>query len=351
MDLKGTSAGDDTVCALVAKPQLAEIFLGNGLTDEGIGLLAEFPVLSKDGGPELGMSLMEGRPRGRLLWISLKSRISNRGLAKLRGLEGLTTLSLFGSATEGPFDSRSTEIDTAGIKELAQLPSLVWLGCMSNLCDDRTMRELGGFERLRFLMCQDAVAGDAGFAALARCRSLEFIWGRRCYNLGASGFRRLAEMPALRGLGVSCKNVKPGGLSALPSFPSLAELMPMDIGDAGFRHIGECPRLSALYCMYCRDTTDLATEQIRGLSQLRTYHAWSTQISDRSFELLSAMPSLERLVFSGCAGLTDAGVAELARLPNLTYVDLERLPNVTAQGAAALPPYVRVRYRGPTDDR
>ena len=36
-------------------------------------------------------------------------------------------------------------------------------------------------------------------------------------------------MPALRGLSVSCLNVDDEGLAALPRFPALRELMPMDV--------------------------------------------------------------------------------------------------------------------------
>lgn len=45
------------------------------------------------------------------------------------------------------------------------------------------------------------------------------------------------------------------GLTALPRFPSLRELMPMDVPDAGYRHIGQCTALDSLVLMYCGDTT------------------------------------------------------------------------------------------------
>src|SRR5215213_6262250 len=69
--------------------------------------------------------------------------------------------------------------------------------------------------------------------------------------------------------------------------------------------------------MYCRDTTDAATEQITGLRKLSYYFNSYTTITDRTPELLSAMDSLERITFDGCHGLTGAGIARLARLPRL----------------------------------
>ncbi|MEO7270913.1 MAG: hypothetical protein ABIX28_16870 [Vicinamibacterales bacterium] len=63
------------------------------------------------------------------------------------------------------------------------------------------------------------------------------------------GFTALASMPALRALSVSCLNVDDEGLSALPHFPALTELMPMDVPDHGYRHIARCPRLESLVLM------------------------------------------------------------------------------------------------------
>jgi hypothetical protein len=151
-------------------------------------------------------------------------------------------------------------------------------------------------------------------------------------------------MPSLRSLSVSCKNVSDNGLSALPDFPALAELMPMDVTDEGFRHVGACRRLEALWCMYCRETGDAATEHLVGLPRLKTYYAGQTRITDRSLELLAKMPSLEELTFWNCRGVTDAGVAALAILPDLRELTLSSMPRVTRRAVDDFPPRVRVTY-------
>ena len=112
---------------------------------------------------------------------------------------------------------------------------------------------------------------------------------------------------------MSCKFVDDDSLSTLPRFPALRQIMPMDVPDEGFRHLGRCEALEALWCMYCRDTTDAATEHIAGLSKLKTYYAGQTKITDRSLEILSHMPSLEKLEFWNCAGITNAGVRSSRR--------------------------------------
>ncbi|MFI5209046.1 MAG: hypothetical protein ACHQ2E_01260, partial [Gemmatimonadales bacterium] len=179
--------------------------------------------------------------------------------------------------------------------------------------------------------------------ALSRSRSIEFIWGRRCHNLGTRGFQALAQMPGLRSLSVSCLNVGDDGVAALPAFPALRELMPMDVADEGYRHIGRCRALESLVLMYCRETTDRATEQIVGLPGLQHYFASYTRITDRTPALLSGMSSLERVTLDGCAGLTDDGVAQLSRLPRLRELRVSG-PGITAQVAARFPDGVRVHY-------
>ena len=155
----------------------------------------------------------------------------------------------------------------------------------------------------------------------------------------------LADMPALQSLSVSCKNVGDVGLSALPRFPALRELMPMDVPDEGYRHIGRCEQLESLVLMYCRDTTDDATQRLVDLRNLKKYFASYNRITDRTPEILSGIPSLEEIEFDSCAGLTNAGIAALTRLPRLHELRLSGMPKVTDDiVAAAFAAHVRVRH-------
>jgi hypothetical protein len=194
------------------------------------------------------------------------------------------------------------------------------------------------------LMAQGTVATDDGFAALSRSDTIEYIWGRECPNLTGRGFTALSRMRSLGGLAVSCKRVEDEALSTLPSFPALTALMPMDVQDDGFRHVGRCERLEGLWCMYCRETTDVATSHITGLSRLKTYYAGATQITDRSLEMLGTIASLERIQLYECRGITDAGLPFLATLPRLREIVLDGNPNITLAGTAAFPARVRVNY-------
>jgi Leucine-rich repeat (LRR) protein len=330
VDLSGTGCGDGALRALAGKGALADLRSGNNVTDDGLALLRELPVFAAWQGGESSMALLS--PEARPNYLMLRGPFTDRGLARLAALEGLYALNV---------DSSQLAITGAGLAPLAGLPHFAWLAFDAR---DDSMRDIAALPHLRFLLCQDTSAGDDGFAALSRSQSIEFIWGRRCYNLKRRGFTALAAMPALRHLSVSCKNVDDEGVAALPRFPALQELMPMDVPDEGYRHIARCARLESLVLMYCRDTTDAATAHITGLATLKKYFASYNRITDRTPEMLSGMPSLEEVSFSACAGLTNAGVRALARLPRLRLVDVGGMPNVTSDVADAFPPHVRVKH-------
>ena len=330
VDLSWTRTGDGAIRAFAGKRKLGMFRSGNNVTDAGLGLLHELPVFNTWQGGEPSMSLL-GFDTGPN-FLMLRGSFTDKGMAHLVGLNGLFALNV---------DSDQLAITGAGLAPLVNLPNLGWLAFDAR---DESMPYIAALPHLRFLMCQDTVASDDGFVALSRSQSIEYIWGRRCYNLRHRGFMALANMPALVHLSVSCKNVDDVGLSALPEFPALTELMPMDVPDEGYRHIGRCVRLESLVLIYCRETTDTATQHIASLPRLKKYFASYNRITDRTPEILSRMDSLEDVTFDSCAGLSNVGIATLGRLPRLRELRIESMPRVTADVATAFPPSVRVRY-------
>ena len=330
VDLSGTRSGDGAIRALRGKPALREFRSGIGASDAGLALLRELPVFRTWRGTEPQLELLgyDGRPN----LLRLRGTFSDAGLAHLAELEGLFALDL---------GDERLSVSGRGLAPLQALPHFGWLSIHAT---DDTMPYLAALPRLRFLACQDTPAGDDGFTALGRSGSLEYLWGRRCHNLGTRGFTALAEIPTLRSLSVSCLNVGEDGLATLGRFPALRELMPMDVRDEGYRYVAECGQLESLVLMYCRDTGDQATEWISRLPVLRKYFASYTRATDRTPELLSGMSSLEEVTFDSCAQLTDAGVMALARLPALRSVGLSGMPRVTRAVLAAFPESVRVAW-------
>lgn len=303
VNLMFTACGDDALRTLAGKSGLHRLQSGNNVTARGIRALRDYPAFREWQGGEERMALLsyDAAPT----YLNLRGQFGDDGLDALRGLDGLFALNV---------DDRALRFSADGAGALASLPHLAWLALDA---DDTTMPAIGRLPSLRFLGCQDTGATDDGWCALAESRTIEMIWGRRCYGLGSRGFTALARMPRLAGLSVSCRNVGDDALQLLPEFSALRELMPIDVPDEGYRHIGQCAGLESLVLMYCRDTTDRATEQITRLGRLAKYFASYTQISDRTPQLLASIPSLEDVTLDSCAGVTNAGVAALARLPRL----------------------------------
>lgn len=332
VNLMGSPTGDGAIEALQGKPRLRHFSSGRLVSDAGLPLLHNFPMLKVWYGPAISLDAEGPAANGAHLLID--GPFTNKGLAGLAGLEGVMELDLFWHVTG---------ITSDGFAHLVDLPNLASLGADGKLSDNVAMRHFAAIPRLRRLRVQETVATDEGFEALSQSRTIQYIWGRDCAALGNRGFIALSKMPALRGLGVSCKNVEDEALATLPGFPSLRELTPIGMRDDGFRHIGRCERLERLTCMYCRDTTDVATEHLAGLP-LKYYYAGLTLITDRSLEILSRMSSLEQVDLYECQGVTDAGLVFLARLPQLREVNLDSLPGVTLEGTRVFPAHVRVKY-------
>lgn len=320
VNLMGSPTGDGAIEALQGKAQLRRFSTGRFVTDAGISLLHNIPLLETADGD--GAKLLIDGP------------FTNAGLAALRGLAGVFDLDLFWHVDR---------ITTDGFAHLTGLPNLMALGCDGKLSDDVALTHIAAMPRLKRLRIQESVATDDGFVALARSQTIEGIWGRVCPNFASRGFIAFSKMPSLRSLGIGCKNVDDAALSTLRDFPALRELTPIDFRDDGFQHIGRCQNLERLTCMYCRETGDAATEHIRRRS-LKYYYAGLTQITDRSLEILGSMETLEQVEFYECLKVTDAGLPFLAPLPRLREVHFDGLPGVTLGGTKVFSPGVRVYH-------
>jgi ankyrin repeat protein len=322
VDLMGSPTGDGAIKALCQKNQLRDFSTGRLVTDAGLALLRGFPRFAATGSED---------PPTRLL---LDGPFTDRGLANLRELKGVVELDLFWHVTS---------ITAEGFRYLVDMPGLTTLGCDGRLSNDGAMRYIASMPRLRKLRAQESVATEDGFIALSQSKTLETLWGRECQNFASRAFAALSEMPALRSLGIGCQKVDDSALSLLPQFRALRELTPVGFTDDGFRHIGSCTQLERLSCMYCRETTDAATEHIADLN-LESYYAGLTQITDRSLEILGLMASLETVELFETKSVTNTGLAHLAKLPGLKRVELFGLPHVTPAGTKVFADGVEVNY-------
>jgi hypothetical protein len=333
VDLLGCNTGDGAIAALAGKPNLRRFKTGRNVSDDGLALLQQFPAFKTWQGDEAQFGLMSFSAEPTNLLID--GPFTRKGLDNLRGLDGLVGLSFFWHTKRLRGDD---------LQPLEGLSNLAYLGCQDELCNDDAMRHIAALPKLRMLMGQGTIATDEGFRSLSRSKSIEYFWGRECPNLNGPGFVALSQMPALKGLAVSCKFVDDAALASLPDFPSLRELMPMDVTDEGFRHVGRSKQLESLILMYCRDTTDVATSHLAGMPNLRRYHAGYNLITDASLKVLSQIKSLEGISFEGCKFISDAGIPFLTTLPRLREISIGGCPKVTRSGVKGFASNVRVNY-------
>jgi hypothetical protein len=343
VDLMGTPTGDGAIEVLAGKRGLHRFYAGNNLTDGGLLRLHDFPAFKVWRGGDVHFELDAFDASPTYLFLNMKTRFSDAALANLVGLEGLFAVNLFATTGFPAFDDSGSRVTAAGVAHLKRLPSLGWIGCCALLGNDESMGQIATMPHVRMLFGQDMVAGDEGFKALSRSRTIEFINGRRTYNLGARGLSALASMPSLRGLSMSCRNVADEGFAALPSFPALQACHLSDVPDESYRHIGRCRQLESL--RFSRENTDAAIEHIHGLSTLKWIEIPGVDISDRTLEVLATMPSLETIGLHECRGITAAGLASLTRLPRLRELRLN-LPRVRRDELPEFPARVRVFVRG-----
>ena len=333
VDLLGCNTGDGAIAALAGKPELRRFKTGRNVTDDGLALLQQFPGFKTlpPEEPEFGLMSFSVEPTNLLI----DGPFTRKGLDSLRGLDGLFGLSFF---------RHTSRLRGDDLECLDGLPNLVYLGCQGEVCDDDAMRHITALPKLRMLMGQGTVATDEGFEVFAGSQTIKYLWGRECPNLTGRGFVALSQMPSLQGLAVSCKFVDDAALASLPDFPSLKELMPMDVSDNGFRHVGRSEQLESLILMYCRDTTDVATSHLVGMPNLKKYHAGYNLITDASLEMLSRIKSLEELSFEGCKFITDAGIPHLTTLPHLRKFSIGGCPQVSESGVTGFAGGVQVSY-------
>jgi hypothetical protein len=336
VNLMASSAGDGALRALAGKRALTRLRAGNRVTPDGLATLYEIPHFRTWHGGEGTIALM-GAEVGPTFLMLPQRPFAAGDASELARLDGLFGLSFF---TMG--EARGQPIDARGLAPLARLGHLGFLACDPT---DDGMKSIAAIPALRMLSCQDTRAGDEGFVALSQSASLELIWGRGARSLGHRGFVALSSIPTLRGLAINLRHVDTGALSRLADFPALRELSPMGLRDEGFKHVGRCRDLQALWLMDCEETGDEATTHISGLSTLEKYYASSTKITDRSLAVLATMHSLTDIQLSDCFRVTDAGIAELAALPRLRLLDLEAMPGVSNGSLRVFGPSVRTTCR------
>lgn len=336
LTLGGTAMDDQGLELLIDKEYLTHLHLPEKITDRGLSLICELPGLKNPLASPMGFKINEYKDPTDSHIILDSKNISGEGLKAMSGLNGLKAIQFF----------KVNPSINQGIGALAGLPKLHELGMRD--MDDQSLNTVATFPALQSLECGQAVAGDDGFSALGQCLGLEKIFAWSVNNLTSVGVKALSTLPNLRFLALGGKKLNDESLASLPGFAALQHFWTANentFTDEVFASISQIPNLELLVNMYCKNTTDRASEHLVNAKKLKVYHIWGTKITDHSLELLSQIKTLEELLFWNCSNLSDSGLSTLNKFPSLKSVDIQECEKLTSAGIKTIKPDVNVNYQ------
>jgi Leucine-rich repeat (LRR) protein len=250
--------------------------------------------------------------------------ITGRRLSALAQLEpnDLYWLKLPGSAGDSCMDY---------VTKLAGLRVLELDGSIT----DRGMRNITRLKSLERLYLSGRI-GNAGLEQVARLPSLTGLYAGQT-RITDEGLSLLAELTNLEELNVGGQYIRDAGLEHLAKLPSLQYLMlsGQNFSDAALAHIRNIPSLRIL-SLAGQLITDAGVRHLSGHTGLQSLSLYETRVTNRGLAYLKSLPSLKKLDI-GKRGpqeqITDAGMTHIAQIDSLEYLDLPSF-GITDKGLA-----------------
>lgn len=148
-------------------------------------------------------------------------------------------------------------------------------------------------------------------------------------NITAAGIEQLAGVPQIHGLNLeSCRGVNDDALSGVANAGELRLLVLMNtaVTAEGLLHLKALPRLAALDLDACDKIDDTACPVLGEMTRLKALRLKKTafeptKVTDAGLADLATLQQLEWLDLYA-NGLTDAGLTTLRELPQLKHLDL-----------------------------
>ncbi len=252
-----------------------------------------------------------------------RSRVTDRGLERLKVLANLESLDLGGSQVTGP-----------GLRHLEGLAGLRRLGLSCTQVTDAGLEHvtgLSGLEMLGLEGCQVTDAGLEHLKALTRLQKLELGWTR----ISGSGIANLKGLHRLTDLSVKGPRITDAELQHVRGLTNLEhlDLFYAQVTDAGLAHLKGLTSLRTLNLGVTK-VTDAGLEHLQGLTRLHTLRLYRSQITGPGLVHLKGLTSLIDLDLSQTQ-VTDAALQHLKGLTELQFLSLLET-NVTDEGVKSL---------------
>ncbi len=260
------------------------------LTDEGIEVLSEFPVLEQ---------IRCGQ-----------TRIGDAELTHLAKLKTLKAIDL----------TDCNRVTVEGVRTLSNCPNLEFLRVWGPSIGDDSLQVIGKMKSLRVLGLQDTKISDEGFKYLADLDLQDIHLFRTL--IGDETLRVIAEMP---------------NVTALNLRDSL-------ISDQGIEYLTKLTKLEKLDVSECNapGITDASGEYFGKMKSLKQLIVWKTKFTDAGVQPLTTLPNLTYLNLDD-TGVGDEGVALLAEMPQLTWLHLGST-SITDQSADVLKGLTNLKF-------
>jgi len=323
---------ENAVLALASTmPDLEGVSLyETSVDDEGIQVLAKLPKLRMV--EVLPVERYEKKGFGPTQWSypfiarrADRPRITGKVLHALAGVKTIESL-----------DLQDAQLQSGDLALLASWPKLGSLG-LPNVIDDETVKHLQA------------------------CRKLSSLTlGNR--EITAAELRRLAAWKSLRKLVLSCATLSGEGLEALSALETVESIELIDCGltDEHLKHLRGSPKLIELALPRNEihgpglvhlaklkikslglEFNNVSDETLKDLAQLTNVEeirlSYCLGITDSGIQsgTLQGMGNLKRLAFRGVKKITDASIADLAKISGLQHINI-RGNGITNDGCARL---------------
>ena len=182
VDLMGSPTGDGAIEALQGKPELRHFSSGRLVTDAGLPLLHNFPMLKKWHGGEIAPDA-GGRRQRRT--PADRRAVHQQGTRQSGGARGRVRARSVLARHRHHVGRLRASRSTCRI-------SVHWAPTVE-LSDNVAMRHIAAMPRLRRLRAQETVATDDGFEALSQSKNDRVLLGTRVPELRQPGIRRALE--------------------------------------------------------------------------------------------------------------------------------------------------------------
>ncbi len=233
-------------------------------------------------------------------------KLKDEDLSCLKSLPGVQQLYLGHTATSD-----------AGLKHVAGLTRLTFLGLIGTKVTDGGMKELAGLQKLETLLLANTAVTEAGLKELSKLENLQELLLPEV-ALTDAGLRELGKLRNLRELDLGQSKITDEGLKQLGGLAKLEDLSLNDTGisDDGLKELGKLQSLARLDLSHTR-ITDEGLRSLEAITRLTQLDLSQTEITDSGLKDLARFKKIKAIYLAGTK-TTEAGLQELKEsLPNV----------------------------------